>query len=87
MDDLLVRIDTGLNLAQWVADRLEIPITEDESPFALLAEARDEIERLRAVIKAYQQLTVAYRVGKRPTEKVLDTLQAFHVAEAAKEED
>jgi len=49
--------------------------------------AEADVERLRAVIEAYQQLTVAYRLGKRPTEKVLDTLQAFRVVEAAKEEN
>ena len=51
-----------------------------------LDECLDEIERLRKVIKAFEDLASAYRLGRRPKETSLDIIGAYHDAEAAKGE-
>jgi len=51
-----------------------------------LESANAEIKRLRKVVDAFEDLAAAYRLGRRPKEKSLDIIGAYHDAEAAKGE-
>ena len=49
-----------------------------------LASLRQRLEKAEKASKAYQDLSTCYRIGKRPSEKLLDQLHALAV-ESAKE--
>lgn len=49
-----------------------------------LRDERAEVEWLRNVIEAFEDLASAYRLGCRPKEKTFDVLNAFHNIQAAK---
>ena len=48
---------------------------------AIRTAVEDEIQRLRAMIEALENLTVSYRLQCQPPEKCLKVIRKFHKAE------
>ena len=53
----------------------------------LIATLRAQSDELLAAAKAYQELSVCYRLNKRPTEKLFDRLETANFAIANAEKD
>jgi len=65
----------------------EMRVMSPDELVELVGLLRAEIERLKAHIKDKDTLLVCYRVGKRPSEKLLDRLAKWDKAEAEKEDE
>jgi hypothetical protein len=75
-------IDDLAEMQERLADQIENNLNLN----GRVAKLTEEVERLREVIRSQDELLLAYRIGKKPTEKALDILLKYRKAEQALKE-